>query len=201
MAADYRELVKKFRNTPINGIVTRLVPYNESHIPRLIEIRNSDRARHFLTQTQLLTVEGQTAWTKGYFSRDNDLCFMIEDPSGRIVGVNCLYEINVHPGEAEKGRQASDEVLAMAGPFSLEADLMLIRLAFEEFWLDRVVCTIRDDNEKTISMNLRMGMKRIGNQDVRGEILGLYAVDRADFSTAKFDPMFQHWRKRLDAGA
>jgi RimJ/RimL family protein N-acetyltransferase len=191
-----RQRLELHRREPIEGQVITLVPYGDRYVEDVCRLRNADRARFFLNQEEPLVPERQRAWTTGYLDRVGDLYWMIQSKDGRIVGANALYDIAPDGSIAEKGRLVVDEAVAMEAPYALEADVMLLRIAFEDLGIARIKTIVRAENEKMNSMNARLGFVPCGKRDVRGVSYDEYDLVPEAFDPAPFDATLSHWRKR-----
>ena len=197
LAADERrERTQRYRREAVRGVVMTLVPYGAQHIDDICRLRNTERARYYLNQEAPLTPEKQRNWTAGYEARWGDLYWMIQAPDGRIVGATALYDIDEAGASAEIGRLVVDEKVAFEAPYALEADLLVLRLAFADLGVARVTTIVRHENEKMNSMNARFGFLPCGTRDVRGTLYGEYDLDAERFDPNLFDGILTHWSKR-----
>lgn len=187
-------LVAHYRATPIVGACVTLLPYGPAHAEAVVRLRNLPEVRYFLNQGAPSTMATQAAWAQGYRSRQDDLFWVLVDRAGAVVGCNRLYDIGRE--HAEKGSQIVDPLHARIGPFALEADLLAIRLAFEVFGVSAVLARVRQDNDKVLSMNRRMGFAPVATE-LRNEVpFTVLRLDRAAFQPAPLDRLVEYWSQR-----
>lgn len=191
-------LIARYRAEPLRGAVVSMTPCGVADADDLIRMRNAERARFALNQTQALTLESQSAFLRTYLARTDDLYWMIRDPHGRVVGANALYSIDPNGRAAEKGRLVVDEQLGLTGPFALESDLLLLGFAFDVLELEQVVTIVRPENSKMLSMNARFGFQRCGEREVRGVDYQEFSLDRARFDRGPLEAVVSHWRQRFE---
>lgn len=192
------ERVEKLRTEPYSGDLVDLIPYSPEYAQATIDLRNTDRAKFFLTQHDDLTLEDQQRWYETvYLLRNNDIQWLVADKKGEIVGTNALYDIDIEGGDSgEKGRQVIREEVAMLGPYALEADYIACRLAFDELGLRRVIACFREDNVKVASMNKRMGFEYFETRELRGQPLLYHHCTREQFQDAFLKGIIDHWKSR-----
>jgi len=186
-------LVEQYRQGPLHGRTITLVPYRAEHAAEVVRLRNAPRVRHYLHQSEELTLEQQLRWTASYSARANDLYWLVEH-DGRFIGTNRLYHID--PTQAEKGSQIIDEAVSSAGPVALESDLMLLHLAFDTFRLERVLAVIRHDSGKVLSMNRRFGFREVGSRVVRSVEFRELVLESGRFDPSRLDALVSYWSKR-----
>lgn len=191
-------LISRYRAEPLKGAVITMTPCTLDDAADLVRMRNSERARFALTQTSLLTLDTQQQFFQNYFARNNDLYWMIRDPSGRSVGANALYDIDRDGRTAEKGRLVVEEASGLGGPYTLESDLLLLRFAFEVLQLERIITIVRPENQKMSSMNARLGFVRCGEREVRGVMYQEFSLERGRFEPGPLEAIVSHWRQRFE---
>ncbi len=156
------------RRAPVRGHVIDLVPYRAAHHERVIALRNTERASYFLHQPAPLTREGQAGWFASYLNKTDDLQWAIVRKDGAVVGATALYGIADDRSMAEKGRLVADPLLSKQGPYVLEAELLLLDVAFARLDLRAVTTCVRDDNGVMQHINARLGFERSGQHVIRG---------------------------------
>ena len=191
--------LQRHRSTPTRGKVVDLLPLAEAHAADVVRLRNQQRAMHFMTSPKPLTVEDQRRWFADYLRRDDDLQWMIAAKDGALVGVTALYDIDLAAGSAEKGRLVSADEISLAAPYVLEAELLLLRLAFGELGLQTVSAAIRPDNDKVISAHARMGFRRDGSKHIRGTDYEVHRLRAERFDPTPMEAVVDHFRQRSQA--
>ena len=194
--------IKTLRVEPIAGEIARLEPYCEAHAEAVIALRNTNRARHFLTQESILSLEDQARWFQGYLERDDDLQWAIYDHRDRLAGVTALYDIDLENGaRGEKGRLVVDEALSREAPIVLEAELLLLDAAFSRLGLMQVYTRVRPDNPGMISINKRLGFDETGRGELRGAEMIIQTLNATDYRPENLQRVVRHWRARLERTA
>lgn len=189
------EIVAHYRKTPIRGKCVDLVPFLPEHAPAIVELRNSPEARYFLNQGHESTIESQMAWYEGYSKRKNDIFWVIQDKTGNVVGCNRLYDISEK--SAEKGSQIVDQRFTRLAPIAIEADLAVIKLAFD-MNVESVLARIRHDNPKVHSMNEKMGFRRVSEDPVNGVLYYIFKLEKDSFRPEKLDQLIDYWSQRSE---
>ena len=169
------DLVEQFRATAVRGHVVDLLPYADAHHTQVLALRNLPRPMYFLHQPDLLTLAGQTRWFAGYLERRDDIQWVIARKDGTVLGATALYDIAADRSHADKGRLVIDESRSMEAPYVLEAELLLLDVAFARLGIARIDTCVRHDNAGMQSINARLGFTPGGSHDVRG-------VEYLDFS-------------------
>lgn len=188
-------------NVLLEGEIVRLRPYRQSDREKVIELRNTARGQYFLNQGFISTIETQIEWEKGYFSRDNDYYWIIEcKETLETIGTTALYDLCEE--SVEKGRLIVDEVKSLRKPYVLEAELLIIKYAFEELGVSRIITRTKLDNVKMKSINTRFGFNKTGecviNQEVY-EIFELANYNQEFFK--KYDAIIKKWSRKGNLNA
>ena len=196
MLTDYRSVVADFRTKRIEGDFVTLVPYDINHAENVVALRNQPHALYFFNQRTCSSMESQSSWDSAYLQRDNDIYWLIMTSDRRIVGTNRLYDIDGI--QAEKGSLVIDAVFSLEAPYTLEAELLCLRFAFDTLGLERVVTRTRHDNRTMESINRRFGFIETGSEKRDGVQFNIFSVERGDFRPDRFQAVINHWRKRLE---
>lgn len=175
--------VRALREAPVLGHTIDLIPYTPAYHDALIALRNTDRASYYLHQPAPLTRAGQQRWYEGYLERDDDIQWIIARKDGTPVGGTALYGIAGDRMRAEKGRLVIDETRTREAPYVLEAELLLLDIAFDRLDIGRVDTCVRHDNATMQSINARLGFVRTGAHDIRGVEYFDYAASPARYHT------------------
>lgn len=188
--------VLALRAAPVRGAVIDLVPYAPVHHAQVIAMRNTERASYFLHQPAPLTLEGQARWFEGYTARRDDVQWAIARKDGTVVGATALYGITADRARAEKGRLVVDDAYAREAPYTLEAELLLLDIAFGTFGLAQVDTCVRDDNGVMQSINARLGFVRTGEHDIRGVEYFDYALTPDRYQPDALRATVDAWARR-----
>jgi len=189
--------VKRLRAQPVVGRTIDLVPYGPEHHANTARQRNIKRARYNLNQDFESTEVSQARWFEAYLSRYDDVMWAIVTKYADFIGTTSLYDITENQGE--KGRLVIDPKKGLRGPYALEAELLVLEIAFTDFGLERVITVVRDSNAKMNSMNVRLGFTRTGTRLLRGEPYGLYTLEPASFQPVGLNTVIDHWEKRASS--
>lgn len=193
--------IADYRARTVSGALIDMVPMQPQHTEAVLALRNADDVRFNLAQTTVLTADQHDGWYRGYLSRNDDIAWMIKRSGGDIIGTIALYAIDPDGKTAEKGRQVVDARARMQGPFTVESELMVLRIAFEALAMERVLATIRPENVKVISMHQRIGFRYSRAIELRATPYGEYALERRDFNPAPLEKLLQHWTDRNERTA
>jgi RimJ/RimL family protein N-acetyltransferase len=200
-APNVADQVLTLRATPVVGALIDLVPYAPAHHDTVIGFRNTERASYFLHQPEPLTVEKQSKWFAGYQDRRDDVQWAITRKDGVVVGATALYGIADDRSRAEKGRLVIDDARAREAPYTLEAELLLLDVAFANFGIARVETCVRDDNGVMQSINARLGFVRTGEHDIRGVEYFDYVLTPERYQPDALRATVAAWARRLSRAA
>ena len=190
----WRGRVAWLRRHRLTGIGLHLAPYSNEHAGALRELRNRPENQFNLAQGGVLTAEQQQGWGDAYAARDNDLCWAVLTPAGEFAGATRLYDID--GATAEKGGLVLREELARGSPLALEAELLLLHVAFHLIGLHTVSTQVRPENTKMLSINRRLGFVPAGETTLRGVPYLRAELAVAGFDPAPLLPILSHWKNR-----
>jgi RimJ/RimL family protein N-acetyltransferase len=193
--------VHALRTERLSGHVVDLLPYAPAYHARLIALRNDQRASYYLHQPEPLTIAGQSRWFEAYTQRADDLQWVIVSKDGSVVGGTALYNIADDRAQAEKGRLAVDDARAMEAPYALEAELLLLDLAFYRLELRRVLTCVRHNNTVMLSINAKLGFERIGQHDIRGVTYFDLALTAPRYAPHAWRTLAAAWARRAHRSA
>jgi RimJ/RimL family protein N-acetyltransferase len=188
--------VHALRQQVRTGHVVDLVPYAAEHHEAVMAFRNTPRASYFLHQAAPLVREGQERWFAHYLTKTDDLQWVIACKDGRVVGATALYDIAADRSRGEKGRLVVDDTVAKQGPYVLEAELLLLDVAFDILQLACVTDCVRDDNTVMQSIDARYGFLRTGQHDIRGVTYFDYALPAARYTPEPMRSIAAAWARR-----
>jgi RimJ/RimL family protein N-acetyltransferase len=179
------------------GHVVDLVPYAAEHHDTVMAFRNTARASYYLHQPAPLVREGQERWFAHYLTKSDDLQWVIARKDGSIVGATALYDIAADRSRGEKGRLVVDDARAKEGPYILEAELLLLDVAFDVLRLATVTTCVRDDNTVMQSINARFGFARSGKHDIRGVPYFDYTLPADRYTAEPMRSVAAAWARRI----
>lgn len=189
------DMVHCHRSQTIFGDCIDMVPYNATHDAEVVRLRNITEVRYFLHLAKPANLDGQSLWRVGYEDRHDDIMWLLRDKSGCFCGTNRLYNINNK--SAEKGSQIVDPNFARVLPAALESEVRIIDMAFKVFGVQEVIATIRQDNERVKSMNVRLGFIRDRELNIRGVEYWRYVLPRRSWNPNPFKAILAQWSRRF----
>ena len=187
------------RQTRLRGIAVTFSPYERHQGEQLRALRNQPHNKLNLAQDSDITAEQQRAWEDGYFSRPNDLCWILRSTADEFAGAVSLYDIDATA--AETGRLVIREEVARSSPIIAECELMVQWLAFSWLGLPRIVARIQPANAKMIAMHQRLGFRPAGTSSIRGVPYRQFEIPAAHFHPEPHLRVLHHWKNRPPAGA
>ena len=173
-----------------------LVPYAPEYGEALRTLRNLPENQFNLAQGDAISPEQQHAWSGAYFSRTNDLCWVVLAAGDEFAGATRLYDIDGAAGVAEKGGLVLRGELARGAPLALEIELMLLHVAFAWLGLHQVITQVRPENTKMISINSRLGFRPAGTTMLRGVPYRRFALRSGGFDPTPLLAILRHWKNR-----
>lgn len=183
------------KNQVIEGYFVELIPYGIDFVEDVLRLRNTESAKYFLNQTEDLTVEKQLLWTKKYLEKNDDLYWMIRTKKEKtIIGTTALYDINAE--SCEKGRLIVDKEYRNTKPYVLDAELLILNLAFDVLKVKTVKTCTKVDNSNMQSINSKFGFTFEKNILIRNEAYNYYRLEESDFLDTKLKKTLLHWAKR-----
>lgn len=195
-ASGVRARVARLREVRLVGTTLALVPYSTEHAEPLRTLRNLPENQFNLAQGGEISAEQQAGWARAYSARDNDLCWAVVTPQGEFAGATRIYDIDLAGASAEKGGLVLRSELARVAPLALEAELMLLHLAFRWLGLAEIITQVRPENTNMLSINARLGFQPAGEATLRGVAYGRFSLTAGGFDPAPLLPILRHWKSR-----
>lgn len=139
-----------------------LRPLSEEYIEDLRQLRN--RMNKFFYSQDIISVEGQTNWFNNYLIKEDDLMFSIfhKNNPNEYIGSIALYGINKASKEAEFGRIMVDKDKCSDKGVGTEAIYALLKFAFHNLGLIKIIATVKTDNNKAIDVYNKVGFIKCG---------------------------------------
>ncbi|PLS17882.1 hypothetical protein CVD28_09315 [Bacillus sp. M6-12] len=192
-----KEIVYSLRKTKLIGSTIDLIPYSDKYEREVIRLRNQQVNRYFLNQDFELTLTSQKEWYEKYLGRNNDIYYLVQNKEGNVIGTNALYDIDFKENLCEKGRQIIDPSETLKGPYALEAELMILDIAFNVLGCNQIIAKIRQDNGKVLNMNKRLGLKIKDSVLVREIPYFVLELKKSSYKPDQFKKIIDHWCQRM----
>lgn len=136
----------------IIGIVCTLEKVEFDDAQDIINLRNQNRIRKFLSNKSYISLSDQISWQKKQAKNINDFYLKIIGQSGEFGGTISLYNIKNRKGEF--GRYICvDPIMA------IDSELCLLKLGFEVLGLEVIYCRTVLENEKVWKQHKKFGFK------------------------------------------
>lgn len=188
------EIVKKYRDTIIEGKCIDLVPLKEALLPMVVELRNQKRSRYFLNQSILLTLDMQKDWYNKYLERFDDIYWCIRNKENVMIGTVRLYDITEEA--CIQGSLIIDEKYSMGMPYALEAEILTIDFAFHVLNVNKVINDDRHDNKMMNSITKKMGFTFEKMIEIDGVPYKYYILEKSDSKTDKYKAILEEFMNR-----
>lgn len=193
-----KDIVKEYRNKTIEGVCINLVPINESHFERIVNLRNKDRNVHSFNQTKKLTIDDQKNWYEAYLKRDDDIYWAIFNKSGILIGAIRVYDIKPKEDICEQGSFMIDEDYADEAPYAIEAMLMSYDFIFNVLKVNHAINQDREDNKVMNSLSKKLGFEFVKTKYINGVPYNYLILKKETYEQkrAKFAMIIDYWRDR-----
>lgn len=124
----------------------RLKPLAAEDIELLRNWRNDAGNSKYLRKIPHITSEMQKAWFEKYLENEDEICFSIfeQDVLNRVVGSLSLYDFQGK--QAEFGKILIGDEAAHGKKIGLHALLAVLKVAFEDLKLEKVILHVYEDN-------------------------------------------------------
>lgn len=189
----------KKNHRTLSGQIVDLVPLSDAHTADVVRLRNAAHVRAFFDEKMATTVQSQTDFLRAYEQKPDDLYWAICRKSGEVIGTTRLQDIDDQT--ACKGSLAIFEDVAKTGPFTLEAELLLLDYAFGELALQSVWTIVRADNPKMISLNARLSFTKTGPIILRDRLYDRYELARKTYAPDALRQLVSYFARRGSAEA
>lgn len=150
-------------NYTVNYQNVTLLPLTKEHIELLRKWRNDSKNSRFLRSIPFITPEMQENWYETYLANEDELCLVIYENQvlKRVVGSLSLYEF--HDKQAEFGKILIGDEEAHGKSVGYHAILAVLKIAFEELKLEKVVLRVYDENIAAKRIYEKAGFKKVGS--------------------------------------
>lgn len=158
-----------------------LLPLTKEHIESLRNWRNDSQNTRFLRSIPFITPEMQENWYKMYLANEDELCFVINENQvlNRVVGSLSLYEF--HDKQAEFGKILIGDEDAHGKSVGYHAILAVLKIAFEELKLEKIVLRVYDENIAAKRIYEKAGFKTVGSESINHMIENYMELQRNQF--------------------
>ena len=166
------------------GFGVRLRPVRLDDAPFIVWLRNLDHAKGHIGDSAQSIVT-QEKWLQTYFKREGDYYFITETLHGIPVGTYGIY--NVVGDLGESGRW----VMRPEVPAAIPSIFLGFDAAFECLGLRLVKAFTVSSNHRVLSLNRKLGLKKIGpspiSQVIEGKPVQLieFELSAQDWSTVR----------------
>jgi RimJ/RimL family protein N-acetyltransferase len=155
------------------GFGVRLRPVRMEDAAFIVWLRNLDHVKGRVGDSAT-DVKAQETWLKAYFKREGDYYFIVETIGGIPVGTYGIYD--VEETSAEPGRW----IIRPGVPAAIPCVILALDLAFHEMKLTLLHGTTVATNEKVLSLNRKLGFRRV-QVEPGGRAIGGRAVDMVHY--------------------
>ena len=187
----------KEKGSDLYGRYLDLKPYILEYSNDIVRLRNQEKNRYYLNQTETLTVDNQNAWYKRYCKTDDDIGWCIFDKQSSIIGTIRLYDIACDGTFCEEGSFIIDERYSMTAPFALESKILVFDFAFEVLKIRKIINTTRIDNKNMNSIAKRMGFLIIKEIEKNGVIHNYCELSKENYKRADLENILRQWKVRV----
>lgn len=148
----------------IEGDRLNLVSLQEQDIELIRNWRNKDEIRKWFMNDSIISKEAQKNWFAFYSSKEKDYVFLLEEKTGKKIGMLAIYNFSNNGKMVEFGRFLIGEEFARGKHYGKEAVTLACKLAFEEFGVECVCLEVFEDNNAALRTYLSSGFKVVGEK-------------------------------------
>jgi UDP-4-amino-4,6-dideoxy-N-acetyl-beta-L-altrosamine N-acetyltransferase len=141
----------------INGIFITLCPITLEHLPLMVNWRNSPSVAKMMFDRTEFTLERQTRWFEKLKNDPTREQFIIlENKFNRPIGAINLINIDRNNLHCDWGYYIGEDEYRMGG-YSIEAEYLILKHAFEKVNLNKVYCQTFAHNKKVVAIHKKFG--------------------------------------------
>lgn len=191
-------IVKEYREKKIVGQFVDLIPFTMNDANNVMEIRNRERNRYYLNQSESITLERQMKWYEDYLLRYDDIYWCIYNKDDRFIGTVRVYDIDEKKNMCEQGSLIIDENVAREAPYAVEVELLSIDFIFNTLKMESVINKDKADNKVMNSLTRKLGFRCIKDILIDGANYKYYLLRKEDYMRKReaFDRAINNWTKR-----
>jgi UDP-4-amino-4,6-dideoxy-N-acetyl-beta-L-altrosamine N-acetyltransferase len=146
----------------LTGKIISLIPLHKKHLPLMVKWRNNPSVSEMMFDHRRFTLKKQLKWfetIKGDSSRKQFI--IIENKGGKPIGAINLMSIDKKNGNCDWGYYIGEDDYRMGG-YSVEAEYLILKYAFETLDMHKVYCQTFSYNKKVISNHAKFGFTTDG---------------------------------------
>ncbi len=149
----------------IHGSRVELRPLDPANIPLVISwLTDPEVNRYMLSGHDPITVEDEVAWYGRMAASDTDLVVQIHiRETGAYIGNIGMHHVDTNHRGAEIGIMIGDKSEWSRG-YGRDAMIALLRFAFGDLGLHRVVLRCHPDNERGVAAYRAVGFTEVGHE-------------------------------------
>lgn len=158
-----------------------LKPLTESDIENLRLWRNDSNNSKYLRQIPFITSDMQKKWFENYLVNKDEICFSINEIEelNRVVGSLSLYDFDGR--QAEFGKILIGDSEAHGKSIGFNSIKAVLKIAFEELKLDKVVLHVYDENVVARHIYEKAGFVKKSCEEVNGMTENYMEIFRSDY--------------------
>jgi RimJ/RimL family protein N-acetyltransferase len=198
MDARIEKIIEESRKKSIQGKCIDLVPLSMKDISNVVQIRNREKNKYFLSQNYDLTEEGQKKWYESYLDRKNDIYWCIYNKENEFIGTIRIYDIDGENDICDQGSFMIYEEQAEGAPYALEAEILSLDFAFDILGIHNVINEDRSDNKVMNNLTRRLGFEYKKKTVIRDDEYNYYILTPDNYrkNREKFAEMINYWESR-----
>lgn len=171
------------------GVAYRLRPVRLKDAQFIIDVRLEDQQRNQFIHTISPELSSQQAWLEGYFERDGDYYFVVENKlTGEPEGLIGIYDIEA--GRAEWGRW----VISKGSLATTESLDLLFKIAFRTLKLDELYCRTICNNSSVVALHDSLPQLR------RGELKQFLELNGTQYDVVEHYVTPEYFSDELEPG-
>jgi diamine N-acetyltransferase len=151
-------------DSELRGAVCTLVPMAPEHTEHVVRWRNHPLNAQWFKSKAAITAEGHLRWLEKTRKDDSDFNWVIQAPSGELVGAIGLYNIDWEAGRGEYGRVLIGDPEHRGKGYGREASKLVIAAA-SEAGLKRVWLEVYPDNQAASTLYESLGFRLQGESE------------------------------------
>ena len=198
MSEKIGKIIEEYREKKIAGKCIDLIPITPEDAANIVEIRNREKNKFFLNQTNELNVEEQKKWYEKYVTRDNDIYWCIYNKKGEFIGTVRVYDIDEEKDLCDQGSFMIDEEQAEGAPYALEAEILTLDFIFDVLKIGNVINEDRVDNKVMNNLTKKLGFDFKEKTIINGVEYNYYLLNLGGYkkNREKFVQIIDYWATR-----